>query len=94
MAVPIVMRKGFNRDIMNMAQPALVAHASMTTLNGLQDFRPEIQIMGAAAVFLELADYLGIPAQEAFTATTNLINGDDGKRPEFRAIRAYMDGEF
>lgn len=83
-----------NRDVMNMAQPRDVARAAMATLSGLQDFRPEHQIMGAAAVFLELADYLGIPAQEAFTATKNLINGDQGKRPEFLAIRDYMDGEL
>ncbi|MER9646771.1 hypothetical protein [Mesorhizobium sp. M0199] len=66
----------------------------MTVLDRLQDFRPEIQIMGAAAVFLELANLLGIPAQEAFTATKNLINGDDGKRAEFRAITAYLNGEL
>lgn len=83
-----------NRDVLNMAGPRDVAMASMTVLDRLQDFRPEIQIMGAAAVFLELADHIGIPAQEAFTATKNLINGDDGKRPEFRAISAYLKGEI
>lgn len=83
-----------NRDIMNMAGPRDVAMASMTVLDRLQDFRPEIQIMGAAAVFLELAEFLGIPAQEAFTATKNLINGDEGKRPEFRAISDYLNGEL
>lgn len=83
-----------NRDVMNMAKPRDVAQASMGVLNAIQDHRPEIQIMGAAAVFLQLADHLGIPAQEAFTATKNLINGDDGKRPEFKAIDAYMNGEW
>lgn len=88
------MRKRINRDVMNMAGPVEVARASMTTLNALQDFRPEIQILGAAAVFLSLADHLGIPAQEAFAATTNLINDDNGKRPEFQAISAYLEGEL
>ncbi|WP_139812523.1 hypothetical protein [Ensifer aridi] len=83
-----------NRDVMNMAAPVTVARASMTVLDRLQDFKPEIQIMGAAAVFLELAEHLGIPAQEAFSATKNLINGDDGKRVEFRAITAYLNGEL
>lgn len=83
-----------NRDVMNMAAPRDVAMASMGVLNSIQDHRPEIQIMGAAAVFLSLADHLGIPAQEAFTATKNLINGDDGKRAEFRALDAYMEGEL
>lgn len=83
-----------NRDTMNMAAPVLVANASMTVLDRLQDFPAEIQIMGAAAVFLELAEHIGIPAQEAFSATKNLINGDDGKRAEFRAITAYLQGEL
>lgn len=88
------MRKRINRDVMNMAGPGEVARASMTTLNALQDFRPEIQILGAAAVFLSLADHLGIPAQEAFAATKNLINDDNGKRSEFFAIGAYLEGEL
>lgn len=83
-----------DRDIMNMAAPRDVARASLATLNALQDFRPEIQIMGAATVFLSLAEHLGIPAQEAFSVTKNLINGDDGKRPEFKGVDAYMKGEL
>ncbi len=83
-----------NRDTLNMAAPVNVARAAMTVLDRLQDFDPEIQIMGAAAVFLELAEHIGIPAQEAFSATKNLINGDDGKRHEFRAITAYLQGEI
>lgn len=83
-----------NRDALNMASPKAVAMATLTTLDALQDFTPEVQIMGAAAVFLELAEYIGIPPQEAFAATKNLINGDDGKRPEFRAISAYLEGEL
>lgn len=83
-----------NTDVMNMAAPRDVARASMQTLNGLQDHRPEIALMGAAAVFLQLAEHIGIPAQEAFTATKNLINGDDGKRVEFLAIDDYMKGEW
>lgn len=88
------MNKRYNRDVMNMAQPVEVSRAAMETLNALQDHRPEIALMGAAAVFLQLADHIGIPAQEAFAATKNLINGDDGKRVEFKAIDAYMKGEW
>lgn len=84
----------FNRDVMNMAQPKHVAGAAMGVLNAIQDNRPEVQIMGVAATFLSLAEHLGIPAQEAFTATKNLINGDEGKRSEFRALDAYMAGEI
>lgn len=79
---------------MNMASPRQVAGATLQTLNGLQDFPPEIQIMGAAAVFLQLAEAMNIPAQEVFTATKNLINGQDGKRPEFLMIDDYIQGEL
>lgn len=84
----------FNRDAMNMAKPREVSRASLLVLNTLQDVRPEVQIMGAATVFLELAEFLGVPAQDAFTATKNLINDQDGKRVEFKAVRAYLEGEL
>lgn len=87
-------RRKFNPDVMNMASPPQVAMAAMNVLDRLQDFKPEIQVMGAAVIFLELCDYLGVPPQEAFVATKNLINGDNGKRVEFLAVRDYMEGEL
>lgn len=87
-------RRKFNPDVMSMASPREVSMAAMTVVDRLQDFHPEIQVMGAAVVFLELCDYLGVPAQEAFVATKNLINGDGGKRSDFLAIRDYIEGEL
>lgn len=87
-------RRKFNPDVMNMASPSTVAMSAMNVLDRLQDFKPEIQVMGAAVVFLELCEYLGVPAQEAFVATKNLINGDNGRRVEFLAVRDYMEGEL
>lgn len=84
-----------NRDALNMADPAMVARAGMTVIDALQvQFHPHVQAMGAAAAFLSLAEHYGIPAQDLFTATKNLINGVDGKRTEFKAIDAYMEGEL
>jgi hypothetical protein len=83
-----------NKDRINMAQPREVAAAVMMTLNGLQDYTPEVQVMGAAALFLELATALNIPPQEVFVATKNLIAGQDGKRTEFTAIQDYIQGEM
>ena len=87
-------RPAFNRDVMHMAQPKAVSDVSLTILNVLQDSRPEVQIMGAAAVFLALSEHLKVPAQDVFTATKNLINDQDGKRVEFRAVQAYLEGEL
>ena len=83
-----------HRDAMNMADPKEVANSAMTVVDRLQDFNPAVQAMGAAAAFLSLAEHLKIPAQDLFTSTKNLINGVDGKRVEFRAIDAYMEGEL
>lgn len=84
----------FDRDAFNSANPKVVAGATLQTLMGLENHKPHVQIMAAAAVFLSLAEHLGIPAQEAFAATKNLINDTEGKRTEFRALDAYMKGEI
>lgn len=82
-----------DRDAMNNANPKVVASASLKTLMGIENERPHVQIMAAAAVFLSLADHLDIPPQEVFTTIKNLINTNEGKRTEFAAIDAYMKGE-
>jgi hypothetical protein len=79
---------------MNNADPYSVSQAAMTVLDRLQNFPPAEQIMGAAAMFLILAEHRGIPAQDVFTATKNLINGVDGIRPEFRAVAEYCKHEL
>lgn len=83
-----------NLDRMNNADPYRVSQAAMAVLDRLQNFQPAEQIMGAAALFLILAEHRGIPAQDIFVATKNLINGVDGKRPEFRAVTEYCKHEL
>jgi hypothetical protein len=80
---------------MNNAGPRRVANAAMTVIDRLQiDFKSHEQVMGVAATFLILAEHFGIPAQEIFTATKNLMNGMDGKRPEFAAVMEYVKHEI
>jgi DsbC/DsbD-like thiol-disulfide interchange protein len=79
---------------MNSVGPKQVASASIMVLDGLQSYRPHVQVLSAAAVFLSLCENLGIPAQEAFSTTKNIINGTDGKRNEFKAVDAYIKGEL
>lgn len=89
------MKSRMDRDLMNMASPKAVANVTLGTLNSLQNWKPHEQVLGAAAVFLHLADFWQVSPQDAFTAVTNLMNDKDGKtRPEFRAIRPYMEGEL
>lgn len=89
------MARKFDRDLMNLAAPNRVANVTLATLNQLQNWTPEEQVLGAASVFLHLADFWRVSPQDAFTAATNLMNDKDGKaRPEFRAIRPYLEGEL
>lgn len=61
-------------------------------------FHAEEQVLGAAAVFLILCEHFQVPSQDAFTATTNLMNtrvaGISGTRPEFLAVAQYAREEL
>jgi hypothetical protein len=89
------MGKKINNDLLMSADPIAVAHAAMTVIDAMQTkFTPEQQLLGISAAFLLMADGLKTPAQDVFTAITNLMNGMDGKRAEFKAVTAYVNGEL
>ena len=90
---PMVVPK-IDRDSFNSVPIRNVTAASMTVLDRLQNFTPEVQVLASAAVFLTLCENLGTPAQEAFTTVKNVINGAEGKRSEFLALDAYVKGEI
>ena len=80
---------------MNLAAPSRVANVTLGTLNALQDWSPEEQLLGAACVFMHLSEFYGVSPQDAFTAISNMVSDKDRKaRPEFHAIRPYMEGEL
>lgn len=79
---------------MNNADPQLVARAGMTVADRLQDFPADAQVMGVAALFLILAEASGVPAQDVFTATKNLMSNQEGRRPEFAALSDYVRNEL
>jgi hypothetical protein len=83
-----------NRDLINSASPRRVAQAGMTVVDQLQVFQPHEQLMGAAALFLVLAEHWRIPAHDVFTATKNLMNSEDGKHPAFAAMQEYVSKEL
>jgi hypothetical protein len=83
-----------DRDkLMNMAVSD-AGRAAMQVVDALQNHRPEAQVVGACAAFLLLAEASGMPAQDLFSATKNLINGAEGKRPEFAAVSMYIELEI
>lgn len=78
---------------MNAASPRRIIAVAMSMLDSVQTrYRPEEQAMGAAAVFLHLAEHYKVPAQDMFVATKNLINGSG--RKEFDAINFYLRDQF
>ena len=87
--------KRLDRDLMQMASAKRTANCTLGLLNAAQNHQPEEQLLGAAALFLHLADFYRVSAQDAFQTVSNMMNDREGKaRPEFQAIRPYMEGEL
>lgn len=82
-----------------MAPPRKVASCSMTVLDAMQlRFTSEEQVLGAVCTALLLCERFNVPAQDAFTAASNLMNervhGEAGMRPEFKAVQLYAANEL
>jgi hypothetical protein len=84
----------FVYDLMVNAEPRAVSLATMSVADGVQTLPPETQVMGAAAFFLLLCEGYKVPAQDVFTAVTNLMNSEKGDAiPQFNAAREYIKHE-
>lgn len=84
-----------NRDLFNNADARRVANCTMAVIDATQrGFHPHEQMHAMAAAFLLLAEHWGVPAQDLFTATKNLMHDVEGKRPEFAAVADYMENEL
>lgn len=62
-----------DRDRLTNAPRQKVADACVAVFDRLQGLPKELQILAFAAAFILSTDASGIPAQEAFTATKNLM---------------------
>lgn len=81
----------FNRDTLNMADPADIQRAAVTAADKMQDFLPEIQTAGLAAMFLFMCERWGTPPQDIFAAVSKTFyRGDGSMRHEFKALKAYL----
>ena len=83
-----------NRDRFNNIAVGAASTASMAVINALQDYTPERQMAGITAVFLLACQHHGISPQDAFTVTKNCMTYAEKTRPEFKAVAAYMQGEW
>lgn len=83
----------FNRDLMNMAGVKESATATMRVIDAAQDLPPHLQLIAITATFQLMIDRFGVPAQDAFTVADNIMHSAQGKRPEFAAVRMYLENE-
>lgn len=83
-----------DRDALNNADVGDVANCAMAIINATQDMRPQNQVTGLAAAFLLVCERFGVSAQDAFAVISNIMNHADGRRPEFAAVKQFMEEEL
>ena len=83
-----------NRDLFINANLRDTAVASMALIDKVQDMQPHIAMGALSATFLMLCEFWGVDPKDALGITKNLMNHADGKRAEFKAVAAYMEGEL
>ena len=84
----------FNTDQMHNAPLQRVAQTTMGVLNAIQDEPAHIQVLAAGALFHRLTQHYAVSPRSVFTAVENIINGAEGRRPEFKAVDAYIQNEL
>lgn len=84
-----------NRDMMINADPDGVARASMWLLDKVQGIeQPHTQVAAMAATFILMCNRFGVRHTDVFTCVNNLMHTKQGDRPEFRAIKKYLENEL
>jgi len=83
-----------DRDQFTNANLRSVSKASMAALSQIQDHPKGVQPAAIAAMFLAYSEASGVPAQDLMTVTQNMISHADGRRPEFKALVRYVEGEL
>lgn len=83
------------KDKLSCVHHERVALTAMSLLNGMQNHRPEAQVAGVAATLMLLCDVLGLdPRFELERSQRIMKDADRNLRAEFKAVRAYIEGEL
>jgi len=85
---------GFNRDQLGNADVHETAVAAMSVIDTLQKHNKGVQIAAICAAFKLLSERCNVPLSDAMTITNNIMNHADGRRPEFKAVEAYLKNEL
>lgn len=86
-----------DRDRLNLASQKAVAANCVRVFDVLQHYPREHQLLALACSFILLADASGIPAQDVFTASKNLMADpltSSGLEPRFQAMRFHLNTEI
>lgn len=84
----------FDRDTFHSLRTKRAATATAEVLSAVQYRTPEEQIAGLACSFLLLCERYRVPAQDAFSATKQMMNHHDARGgSDFDGIRSYLDAD-
>lgn len=83
-----------NRDLIGNVNRTQAAQAAMRVIDALQDVEQGAQMAGLAATFKLAAERAGIKPADLLTYAGNVMHDAEGRRPEFQAAAAYMEGEW
>jgi hypothetical protein len=86
-----------NRDKLMSASQSEVATSCVTIFDRIQAWGREKQLLALATAFLLMADASGIPAQDIFTASKNLMYDPlthTGLAPQFQAMRFHLNTDI
>ncbi len=77
------------------SNPDTVAQAAFTMLNTLQDISPQDRIMASSVLFLLFCERNDIKPSVILDYTTRLVYSKDyNRKPQFKALDAYVRNEF
>lgn len=82
-------------DKLNLVPRKEVSTGAMVVIDALQQKDKEVQVVAAAATFILLCERYKIDEAEAFRiAQRVMLNTDAIYRPEFEAVRSYLEYEL
>jgi hypothetical protein len=90
------MKALIDRDRMNSADKGEVATACVRVFDAIQSLPKHVQLLGLAAAFTLMANASRIPAQDAFSATKNLMYDPltrSRTAPQFQAMDFHLRTE-
>lgn len=83
------------RDKITNAPLSASANATMAVADAIQRFSDKgARFMGLACAFLLSLEKVDIPFQDAMEFANNCMNDAKGKRPEFEAVKTYIENEI